>query len=57
SLSTSAQNLTSARSGVEDTNYAAETANLTRSNILQQAGISMLAQANAMPQQVLKLLQ
>lgn len=57
SLSTSSQNLTSARSGVEDTNYASETANLTRANILQQAGISMLAQANAMPQQVLKLLQ
>ncbi|VVE35774.1 Flagellin [Pandoraea cepalis] len=57
SLSTSTQNLTSARSGVQDTDYAAETANLTRSQILQQAGISMLSQANQLPQQVLKLLQ
>jgi flagellin len=57
SLSTTTQNLTSARSGVQDTDYAAETANLTKSQILQQAGISMLAQANQLPQQVLKLLQ
>lgn len=57
SLSTTTQNLTSARSGVQDTDYAAETANLTRSQILQQAGISMLSQANQLPQQVLKLLQ
>ena len=57
SLSTTTQNLTTARSGVQDTDYAAETANLTKSQILQQAGISMLAQANQLPQQVLKLLQ
>ncbi|MBN9114938.1 MAG: flagellin, partial [Pandoraea sp.] len=57
SLSTTTQNLTQARSGVQDTDYAAETANLTKSQILQQAGISMLAQANQLPQQVLKLLQ
>lgn len=57
SLSTTTQNMTSARSGVQDTDYAAETANLTKSQILQQAGISMLAQANQLPQQVLKLLQ
>lgn len=57
SLSTTTQNLTQARSGIQDTDYAAETANLTRSQILQQAGISMLAQANQLPQQVLKLLQ
>lgn len=57
SLSTTSQNLTTARSGVQDTDYAAETANLTKSQILQQAGISMLAQANQLPQQVLKLLQ
>lgn len=57
SLSTTTQNLTQARSGVQDTDYAAETANLTRSQILQQAGISMLSQANQLPQQVLKLLQ
>ncbi|BDD92121.1 flagellin [Pandoraea sp. NE5] len=57
SLSTTTQNLTTARSGVQDTDYASETANLTKSQILQQAGISMLAQANQLPQQVLKLLQ
>ena len=57
SLSTTTQNLTSARSGVQDTDYAAETANLTKAQILQQAGISMLSQANQLPQQVLKLLQ
>lgn len=57
SLSTTTQNLTSARSGVQDTDYASETANLTRTQILQQAGISMLSQANQLPQQVLKLLQ
>ncbi|QHE94527.1 flagellin [Pandoraea fibrosis] len=57
SLSTTTQNLTQARSGVQDTDYAAETANLTRTQILQQAGISMLSQANQLPQQVLKLLQ
>ncbi|MBN4664785.1 flagellin [Pandoraea nosoerga] len=57
SLSTTTQNLTQARSGVQDTDYAAETASLTRSQILQQAGISMLSQANQLPQQVLKLLQ
>ncbi|VVD84459.1 Flagellin [Pandoraea communis] len=57
SLSTTSQNLTTARSGVQDTDYAAETANLSKSQILQQAGISMLAQANQLPQQVLKLLQ
>ncbi|MFK0376818.1 flagellin [Pandoraea sp. NPDC090278] len=56
-LSATTQNLTSARSGVQDTDYAAETANMTRSQILQQAGISMLSQANQLPQQVLKLLQ
>lgn len=57
SLSTTTQNLTQARSGVQDTDYASETANLTRTQILQQAGISMLSQANSLPQQVLKLLQ
>ncbi|WP_281718073.1 flagellin [Pandoraea apista] len=57
SLSTTTQNMTSARSGVQDTDYAAETANLTKAQILQQAGISMLSQANQLPQQVLKLLQ
>jgi flagellin len=39
-----------------DADFAAETANLTKSQILQQAGIAMLAQANARPQDVLQLL-
>ncbi|TWO81569.1 flagellin, partial [Denitratisoma oestradiolicum] len=56
-LSTSAENLTSARSRIQDADFAAETAALTRAQILQQAGVAMLAQANALPQQVLQLLQ
>ena len=40
-----------------DADYAQETANLSRSQILQQAGTAMVAQANQLPQQVLKLLQ
>jgi len=55
-LSTSGQNLTSARSLIQDTNFASETANLTRSQILQQAGTAMLAQANSMPNGVMALL-
>ncbi len=51
------ENVTSARSRVQDTDFAVETANLTRSQILQQAGVAMLAQANAAPQSVLALLQ
>jgi len=50
------ENLTAARGRITDTDFAAETANLTRSQILQQAGVSMLAQANAQPQTVLSLL-
>jgi flagellin len=57
SLSTTSENLTAARSRIQDTDFAAETANLTRAQILQQAGVAMLAQANALPQLVLKLLQ
>jgi len=49
-------NLASARSRIRDTDYASETAQLTRSQILQQAGASMVAQANALPQQALLLL-
>jgi flagellin len=45
------------RSRVLDADFAVETANMTKGQILQQAGISVLAQANAMPQQVLSLLQ
>lgn len=51
------ENLTAASSRITDADFAAETANLTRFQILQQAGISMLAQANAAPQNVLGLLQ
>ncbi|HYE91711.1 MAG TPA: flagellin, partial [Terriglobales bacterium] len=46
-----------ARSRIMDADFAAETAALTKSQILQQAGISVLAQANARPQAVLQLLQ
>jgi len=45
------------RSRIMDADFAVETANMTKGQILQQAGISVLAQANAMPQQVLSLLQ
>jgi len=50
------ENTTAARSRIMDTDYAAETANLSRAQILQQAGNAMLAQANQLPQQVLTLL-
>jgi flagellin len=50
------ENTTAARSRIMDTDFAAETANLTRSQILQQAGNAMLSQANQLPQQVLSLL-
>ncbi|HVC48683.1 MAG TPA: flagellin, partial [Burkholderiales bacterium] len=56
-LSSTQTNLTSARSQIMDANFALETANLSRAQILQQAGTAMLAQANALPQSVLKLLQ
>jgi flagellin len=49
-------NLTSARSRVVDTDYASETANLTKGQILQQAATAMLAQANQMPNVILSLL-
>jgi flagellin len=51
------QNLQASRSTIQDADFAAETANLTKSQVLQQAGISVLAQANAAPQSILKLLQ
>ncbi len=57
SLSSTAENLTAARSRIRDTDFAAETAALTRTQILQQAGISILSQANAQPQLALALLQ
>ena len=56
-LQVSVENQTAAKSRIMDTDFAAETANLSRSQILQQAGNAMVAQANALPQQVLKLLQ
>jgi flagellin len=56
-LQVSAENLTAARSRIMDADFAVETANLSRAQILQQAGNAMVAQANALPQQVLKLLQ
>jgi flagellin len=55
-LATTAENLTASRSRIMDTDFAAETANLTRGQILQQAGTAMLAQANSLPQGVLSLL-
>ena len=55
-LQSSEINLSSARSRIEDTNYAEEVANMTKSQILQQAGTSLLAQANQTPQNVLALL-
>ncbi|TJY62864.1 flagellin [Sinimarinibacterium sp. CAU 1509] len=56
-LSTTSENLSSARSRIMDADFAKETANLTRTQILQQAGTAMLAQANSAPQSVLSLLQ
>ena len=55
-LQSSEINLSAARSRIEDTDYATEVANMTRSQILQQAGTSLLAQANQTPQNVLSLL-
>jgi flagellin len=56
-LQVTSENMTAARSRIRDADFAKETADLTRVQILQQAGISMLAQANAQPQSVLALLQ
>jgi flagellin len=56
SLQSTSENLSAARSRIQDTDFAAETANLTRGQILQQAGTAMLAQANALPNGVLSLL-
>jgi flagellin len=55
-LQASSENISAARSRIQDTDFAAETANMTRNQILQQAGTAMLAQANALPNQVLTLL-
>jgi flagellin len=56
-LGTAVENLSAARSRIMDADFAAETAALTRAQILQQAGTAMLSQANAIPQNVLSLLQ
>lgn len=55
-LQSSSESMTASRSRVMDADYASETAALTRSQILQQAGVAMLAQANALPQNILTLL-
>lgn len=56
-LASSAENLSAARSRIRDADFAQETAELTRTQILQQAGVSVLSQANSQPQLVLSLLQ
>lgn len=56
-LATTVENASAARSRIRDADFAAETAALTRAQILQQAGLSVLSQANANPQNVLALLQ
>jgi flagellin len=56
-LSSISENVSAARSRMQDADFAAETSNLTRTQILQQAGVAMLTQANAQPQLVLSLLQ
>jgi flagellin len=55
-LQTAQENQSAARGRIMDADFAAETANLSRGQILQQAGMAMLTQANSMPQQVLSLL-
>ncbi len=56
SLQATSENVSAARSRIQDTDFAAETGNMTRNQILQQAGVAMLAQANALPNTVLSLL-
>ncbi len=55
-LQTTSENLTASRSRIQDADFAAETASLTRAQILQQSGIAMLGQANSLPNNVLSLL-
>ena len=57
SLQTTSENLSASRSRIQDADFAMETANLARTQILQQAGTAMVAQANQLPQAVLQLLQ
>ncbi|WP_372972992.1 flagellin, partial [Marinobacter sp.] len=56
-LSTTSENLSASNSRIRDADFAAETAELARTQVLQSAGLSVLSQANARPQQVLQLLQ
>ncbi|MCK6415050.1 MAG: flagellin, partial [Giesbergeria sp.] len=56
SLNITSENLSASRSRIQDADFAAETANLSRAQILQQAGTAMVAQANQIPQGVLSLL-
>ena len=56
-LQVSVENQTAAKSRIMDADFAAETANMSRAQILQQAGNAMVAQANQLPQQVMRLLQ
>lgn len=56
-LTTTAENLSASNARIRDADFAAESAELARTQVLQQAGLSVLAQANARPQQVLQLLQ
>jgi flagellin len=55
-LKNNVENLSASRSRIQDADFASETANLAKNQILQQAGMAMLAQANQLPQQVLSLL-
>jgi flagellin len=56
SLQTTSENLSASRSRIQDADFAAETAALSRAQVLQQAATAMVAQANQLPQQVLQLL-
>jgi len=56
-LATTSENLSASNSRIRDADFAAESAELARTQVLQQAGLSVLAQANGRPQQVLQLLQ
>ena len=56
SVQSYAENVSASRSRIQDADFAAETANLTKTQIMQQAGVAMLAQANSAPQNVLSLL-
>ncbi|MBT4331544.1 MAG: flagellin, partial [Gammaproteobacteria bacterium] len=56
-LKNNVENLSASRSRIKDADFASETATLAKNQILQQAGMAMLSQANQLPQQVRKLLQ